>query len=313
MQLTRRSADPGPQRETSHGASLAVEGVTVTYPNGNTALHGASFKLGPGTICGLVGINGSGKSTLFKSIMGFVKPSAGGVTICGLPVREAQRSNLVAYVPQSEDVDWNFPVLVEDVVEMGRYGHMGFMRRAAARDREKVDRALERVGMSHLRRRQIGELSGGQKKRVFLARALAQEGELILLDEPFTGVDVKTETAIVELLRALKAQGHVMLVSTHNLGSVPDFCDEVVLLNRTVLAAGPTATTFTQANLERAFGGVLRHFRLSGGDLHDDDDARGVTVLTDDERPVVFYGAQKTSDQPLPRPDATTGAPEKAP
>jgi len=245
--------------------------------------------------------------------MGFVKPSAGAVSICGLPVREAQRRNLVAYVPQSEDVDWNFPVLVDDVVMMGRYGHMGFMRRASPRDRAKVDEALERVGMSHLRTRQIGELSGGQKKRVFLARALAQEGELILLDEPFTGVDVKTETAIVELLRTLKAQGHVMLVSTHNLGSVPDFCDEVVLLNRTVLAAGPTATTFTQANLERAFGGVLRHFRLSGGDLHDDDDTRSVTVLTDDERPVVFYGQQKASDQPLPRPDGVPGAgPEKA-
>jgi manganese/iron transport system ATP-binding protein len=314
MLMMRRSAGQAPGSALPREASLSVEGVTVTYPNGNSALFDASFRLGPGTICGLVGINGSGKSTLFKSIMGFVKPSAGAVTICGLPVREAQRRNLVAYVPQSEDVDWNFPVLVDDVVMMGRYGHMGFMRRASPRDRAKVDEALERVGMSHLRTRQIGELSGGQKKRVFLARALAQEGELILLDEPFTGVDVKTETAIVDLLRALKAQGHVMLVSTHNLGSVPDFCDEVVLLNRTVLAAGPTSTTFTQANLERAFGGVLRHFRLSGGDLHDDDDARSVTVLTDDERPVVFYGRQKASDQPLPRPEAPSGTgPEKAP
>jgi manganese/iron transport system ATP-binding protein len=309
-----RSAGLPAEGETPRAASLSVDGVTVTYPNGNTALHDARFHLGPGTICGLVGINGSGKSTLFKAIMGFVAPSAGAVTICGLPVRDAQRRNLVAYVPQSEDVDWNFPVLVEDVVMMGRYGRMGFMRRASAHDRHKVAEALERVGMSHLRHRQIGELSGGQKKRVFLARALAQEGELILLDEPFTGVDVKTETAIVELLRALKAQGHVMLVSTHNLGSVPDFCDEVVLLNRTVLAAGPTATTFTQANLERAFGGVLRHFRLAGGDLHDDDDTRSVTVLTDDERPVVFYGERKASDQPLPRPEAAGAtAPEKAP
>ncbi len=290
-------------------ASLSVDGVTVTYPNGNTALRDASFKLGPGTICGLVGINGSGKSTLFKAIMGFVQPSAGAVSICDLPAREAQKRNLVAYVPQSEDVDWNFPVLVEDVVLMGRYGRMGFLRRPSANDKRKVDDALERVGMTAFRKRQIGELSGGQKKRVFLARALAQEGELILLDEPFTGVDVKTETAIVELMRALKAQGHVMLVSTHNLGSVPDFCDEVVLLNRTVLAAGPTATTFTQANLERAFGGVLRHFRLSGNALHDDDDSRSVTVLTDDERPLVFYGDHKSSDQPVPR----TGAAEKKP
>ncbi len=290
-------------------ASLSVDGVTVTYPNGNTALRDASFKLGPGTICGLVGINGSGKSTLFKAIMGFVQPSAGAVSICGLPAREAQKRNLVAYVPQSEDVDWNFPVLVEDVVLMGRYGRMGFLRRPSTNDKHKVDEAMERVGMTAFRQRQIGELSGGQKKRVFLARALAQEGELILLDEPFTGVDVKTETAIVELMRALKAQGHVMLVSTHNLGSVPDFCDEVVLVNRTVLAAGPTATTFTQANLEHAFGGVLRHFRLSGDTLHDDDDSRSVTVLTDDERPLVFYGDHKSSDQPVPR----TGGAEKKP
>jgi manganese/iron transport system ATP-binding protein len=270
-----------------------VRDVTVTYPNGTTALVDASFELGPGTICGLVGINGSGKSTLFKAIMGFVAPRRGEVRICGLPAREAMRLAAVAYVPQSEDVDWNFPVLVEDVVMMGRYGRMGFLRIASAADRRKVEEALDRVGMTAFRTRQIGELSGGQKKRVFLARALAQEGKIILLDEPFTGVDVKTETVIVDLLRELRAAGHLMLVSTHNLGSVPDFCDQVVLVNRTVLAAGPTATTFTQTNLERAFGGVLRHFRLEGHELHQDDDRRTVTVLTDDERPVVFYGDRR--------------------
>ena len=291
--------------EAAHGslqASLSVRNVSVTYGNGKTALRDASFELGPGAICGLVGVNGSGKSTLFKSIMGFVTPSSGTVRISGLAAREAQKRNLVAYVPQSEDVDWNFPVLVEDVVLMGRYGHMGFLRMASANDRRKVDTALERVGMTAYRKRQIGELSGGQKKRVFLARALAQEGLVMLLDEPFTGVDVKTEAAIVDLMRELKAQGHLMLVSTHNLGSVPDFCDQVVLVLGTVLAAGPTASTFTQANLERAFGGVLRHFKLDGAALHDDDDRRSVTVLTDDERPVVFYGERKTSDQPIPRP-----------
>lgn len=291
--------------EAAHGgllASLSVQNVSVTYGNGKTALRDASFELGAGAICGLVGVNGSGKSTLFKSIMGFVTPSSGTVRISGLAAREAQKRNLVAYVPQSEDVDWNFPVLVEDVVLMGRYGHMGFLRMASANDRRKVDTALERVGMTAYRKRQIGELSGGQKKRVFLARALAQEGLVMLLDEPFTGVDVKTEAAIVDLMRELKAQGHLMLVSTHNLGSVPDFCDQVVLVLGTVLAAGPTASTFTQANLERAFGGVLRHFKLDGAALHDDDDRRSVTVLTDDERPVVFYGERKTSDQPIPRP-----------
>jgi manganese/iron transport system ATP-binding protein len=281
-------------------ASLLIRNLTVTYPSGVTALKDASFELGPGTICGLVGINGSGKSTLFKAIMGFAKPNRGEVRIAGLSVKDALKHGYVAYVPQSEDVDWDFPILVEDVVMMGRYGHMNFLRIASTLDKRKVDEALERVGMSHYRRHQIGELSGGQKKRVFLARALAQEAPVILLDEPFTGVDVQTETAIVELLRQLRASGHLMLVSTHNLGSVPDFCDHVVLLNREVLAAGPTATTFTQKNLELAFGGVLRRFRLEGGQLHDDDDRRRITVLTDDERPVVFYG-ERREDEPLRR------------
>ncbi len=306
---------PSEHPDVAHGglkAALSAQGVTVTYGNGKTALRDASFELGAGTICGLVGVNGSGKSTLFKSIMGFVTPSSGTVRIAGLSTREAQKRNIVSYVPQSEDVDWNFPVLVEDVVLMGRYGHMGFLRIASAGDRRKVDTALERVGMTAYRKRQIGELSGGQKKRVFLARALAQEGLVMLLDEPFTGVDVKTEAAIVDLMRELKAQGHLMLVSTHNLGSIPDFCDQVVLVLGTVLAAGPTATTFTQANLERAFGGVLRHFKLDGAALHDDDDQRSVTVLTDDERPVVFYGERKTSDQPIPRP-VSSGPQDKAP
>ena len=293
------------ERATATGAelvaSIRVRGVSVTYPNGTAALKDTSFELGPGSICGLVGVNGSGKSTLFKAIMGFVPPSSGEIRIAGLTPREAQKRNLVAYVPQSEDVDWNFPVLVEDVVMMGRYGRMGFLRRPSKLDRRKVDEALERVGMTTYRKRQIGELSGGQRKRVFLARALAQEGLIILLDEPFTGVDVKTEGAIIDLLGELKGQGHLMLVSTHNLGSVPDFCDQVVLVLRTVLAAGPTATTFTQANLERAFGGVLRHFHLEGQTLHQDDDRRGVTVLTDDERPVVFYGSRGERDEPLRR------------
>ena len=301
MRRAQGETGRGPAAEVQ--ASLDVAGVTVAYPNGTLALEGATFHLGPGTIAGLVGVNGAGKSTLFKAIMGFVAPSAGQVSIAGLPAREAQRRGLVAYVPQSEEVDWSFPVLVEDVVTMGRYGHMGFLRIASRTDRQKVDAALERVGMSAFRKRQIGELSGGQRKRVFLARALAQEGLVMLLDEPFTGVDVATEQAIVALMRDLRAEGHLMLVSTHNLGSVPDYCDEVVLVRRTVLAAGPTATTFTQANLEKAFGGVLRHFRIAGAALHDDDDRRSVTVLTDDERPVVFYGAEKTSDRPLPRAD----------
>jgi manganese/iron transport system ATP-binding protein len=269
---------------------IFAEGVTVTYRNGLTALTDASFQIPQGTITALVGVNGAGKSTLFKAIMGFVPVARGTIRLLGKPVRDALRQNLVAYVPQAEEVDWSFPVLVEDVVMMGRYGHMGFLRRPSATDRAKVDEALSRVGLSDLRHRQIGELSGGQKKRVFLARALAQEGRIILLDEPFTGVDVKTEEQIITLLRTLRDEGHVMLVSTHNLGSVPDFCDRTVLVKGTVLAYGPTETTFTRDNLEHAFGGVLRRFTLGGTDLHEDDDSREISILTDDERPFVQYG-----------------------
>ncbi|MDB5762997.1 MAG: yfeB [Herminiimonas sp.] len=252
-------------------ASISVQEVTVVYRNGHLALSEASFELGESSICGLVGVNGSGKSTLFKSIMGFVKPTCGAVQVCGMAVGEALKRNIVAYVPQSEEVDWNFPVSVQDVVMMGRYGHMNFLRMASREDHRKVDEALERVGLSALRERQIGELSGGQKKRVFLARALAQQGRVILLDEPFTGVDVKTEATIVDLMRALREQGHLMLVSTHNLEAVPDFCDQVVLLNRTVLAAGPTRHVFTKANLEQAFGGALRHFQPDESALPETD------------------------------------------
>ncbi|MEX4006125.1 manganese/iron ABC transporter ATP-binding protein [Mesorhizobium sediminum] len=280
---------------SASNAGLDVRNVTVTYRNGQAALVDAGFSIPRGTITALVGVNGSGKSTLFKAIMGFVPLAAGSVSIMGEPAGRALRRNVVAYVPQAEEVDWNFPILVEDVVMMGRYGHMNFLRMASANDRRMVDEALERVGMSGFRKRQIGELSGGQKKRVFLARALAQEGQVILLDEPFTGVDVTTEEAIIALLRSLRDEGRVMLVSTHNLGSVPEFCDRAVLLNRTVLAAGPTNEVFTRPNLEAAFGGVLRHFVLGGPVLHDDEDGRELTVLTDDERPFVLYGDKAQS------------------
>ncbi|PXW67676.1 ABC-type Mn2+/Zn2+ transport system ATPase subunit [Loktanella sp. PT4BL] len=268
---------------------IISQNVTVTYRNGHTALHNASFEIPTGTITALVGVNGAGKSTLFKAIMGFVPAARGEISVLGMPVQEALRRNIVAYVPQSEEVDWSFPVLVEDVVMMGRYGHMGFFRRPKAADHAAVSDALARVNMSDFRKRQIGELSGGQRKRVFLARALAQEGQVILLDEPFTGVDVQTEDAIVALLRDLRDEGRVILVSTHNLGSVPEFCDRTILVKQTVLAYGLTSDVFTHENLEIAFGGVLRHFVLGGSDLHDDDDSRQIRVITDDERPFVVY------------------------
>lgn len=267
--------------------TLEASGVAVTYPNGHTALRDATFRLEGDTICALVGVNGSGKSTLFKALMGFVTPTRGAVTINGKPVRAAQRQSWVAYVPQAEEVDWTFPVSVHDVVMMGRYGYMNFLRIPRAADRVAVEESLHRVGMWEFRDRQIGELSGGQKKRVFVARALAQRGRIILLDEPFTGVDVKTEEAIITLLRELRTEGRLILVSTHNLGSVPEFCDQVVLINRTVLAYGPTASVFTPDNLTRAFGGALRHFDLDRSTVNEHD-GRQVTVLTDDERPLVL-------------------------
>jgi manganese/iron transport system ATP-binding protein len=272
---------------------IIAKDVTVTYRNGHTALRDASFEIPTGTITALVGVNGAGKSTLFKAIMGFVPAAKGDISVLGMPVKEALQQNIVAYVPQSEEVDWSFPVLVEDVVMMGRYGYMGFLRRPSKMDRAAVTSALERVNMIDFRHRQIGELSGGQRKRVFLARALAQDGKVILLDEPFTGVDVQTEDAIIALLREMRDEGRVMLVSTHNLGSVPEFCDRTVLVKETVLAYGPTETTFTHDNLELAFGGVLRHFVLGGSDLHDDEDGRTIRVITDDERPFVVYSDEK--------------------
>ena len=272
---------------------ITANDVTVTYRNGHTALRNASFEIPTGTITALVGVNGAGKSTLFKAIMGFVPAAKGEITVLGMPVKDALRQNIVAYVPQSEEVDWSFPVLVEGVVMMGRYGHMEFLRRPSQLDHDVVTSSLERVNMIEFRHRQIGELSGGQRKRVFLARALAQEGKVVLLDEPFTGVDVQTEDAIIRLLREMRDEGRVMLVSTHNLGSVPEFCDRTVLVKETVLAYGLTETTFTHDNLELAFGGVLRHFVLGGADLHDDEDGRTIRVITDDERPFVVYSNEK--------------------
>ncbi len=278
-------------------SGIITSDLTVTYNNGTTALRNVSFEIPTGTITALVGVNGAGKSTLFKALMGFIPTVKGEISILGQSVKSALKENFIAYVPQAEEVDWSFPVLVQDVVMMGRYGHMGFFRKTRQQDILEVANALNRVGMTDFKDRQIGELSGGQRKRVFLARALAQKSKIILLDEPFTGVDVKTETAIIELLGEMRKEGKIMLVSTHNLGSVPEFCDRTILIKETVLAYGKTENTFTRQNLELAFGGVLRHFVLSGTDLHDDDDRREVRVISDDERPFVLYDSDKKSDE----------------
>ena len=278
-------------------SGIITSDLTVTYNNGTTALRNVSFEIPTGTITALVGVNGAGKSTLFKALMGFIPTVKGEISILGQSVKSALKENFIAYVPQAEEVDWSFPVLVQDVVMMGRYGHMGFFRKTRQQDILEVANALNRVGMTDFKDRQIGELSGGQRKRVFLARALAQKSKIILLDEPFTGVDVKTETAIIKLLGEMRKEGKIMLVSTHNLGSVPEFCDRTILIKETVLAYGKTEMTFTRQNLELAFGGVLRHFVLSGTDLHDDDDRREVRVISDDERPFVLYDSDTKSDK----------------
>ncbi|MCO8170785.1 manganese/iron ABC transporter ATP-binding protein [Pseudomonas sp. 21LCFQ02] len=283
-------ADPAPQHW-----GIEVTDVTVTYRNGHTALHDASFRIPAGTITALVGVNGAGKSTLFKALMGFVRLAKGEIRVMGLPVAQVLKRNMVAYVPQAEEVDWTFPVLVEDVVMMGRYGHMGMLRIPRKADRLAVEAALARVDMTRLAKRQIGELSGGQKKRVFLARALAQDSKVILLDEPFTGVDVKTEDQIITLLRELRDEGRVMLVSTHNLGSVPEFCDRTVLVKNTVLAYGLTEEVFVQDNLEQAFGGVLRHFMINPAV---GDPGHRVGIFTDDERPLVIRDGIATRREP---------------
>ena len=267
--------------------SLAVEHVSVTYPNGHQAIRDISFTLQGRTVCALVGVNGSGKSTLFNTIMGIIRPQSGSVRVNGLPVAQAMRQNGIAYVPQSENIDWHFPILVKDVVMLGRYGHMGMLRRPRAADREAVAAALERLGIADLAERQIGALSGGQKKRVFLARALAQQSRIILLDEPFTGVDAKTEFAVMELLKNLRDEGYLMLVSTHNLGAVPQYCNEVVLINRELIAHGDIHDIYTVDNLERAFGSVLKNIGL--GEV-----APQVSIVSADEPPAVFVDARSS-------------------
>ncbi len=288
---------------------LQMEKVSVAYSHKAMALEEIDLTLQGGSICALVGVNGAGKSTLFKALLGLVPLQSGHIRLNGLKVAVALKQNLLAYVPQSEEVDWNFPIRVEDVVLMGRYGHMGFWRQPRPKDHAAVQQALIKVGMQEFAKSPIGDLSGGQKKRVFLARALAQAAPIILLDEPFTGLDVGSEEAVILLLRQLRDEGHLLIVSTHNLGSVPDYCDEVILLRQRVIAAGPVRTVFTEPNLRAAFSGMLRHLHLEGTALHDDADPRGVTVLTDDERALVLYGA-RSEPEIMRQPNAAPKKPD---
>lgn len=235
------------------GTAIDVDAVTVHY-GPVLALDQATLRIERGRICGLVGMNGSGKSTLFKSIMGLVKPDAGSVTIAGDTPAVARRSGAVSYVPQSEDVDWQFPLSVQDVVMMGRYGHMGMSRRPRKADKLAVAEAMERVELNDFATRQIGQLSGGQKKRTFVARGIAQEATTLLLDEPFAGVDKRSEATICALLKELAAEGATILVSTHDLQALPELADEAVLLMRRVLLHGTPAVVLQPDNLALAFG-----------------------------------------------------------
>ncbi|WP_150308909.1 metal ABC transporter ATP-binding protein [Planctomonas psychrotolerans] len=232
---------------------LSVSGVTVRYGTVQ-ALRDVSLDLTAGRILGLLGVNGSGKSSLFGAIMGTVVVDAGRVRLFGGSSAAARKRNLVTYVPQSENVDWDFPLSVREVVLMGRYGMLGFTRRPRRIDRVAVADALDRVGLAELADRQIGELSGGQRKRVFLARGIAQGAGLLLLDEPFAGVDKASERTIVDLLRALRDEGCGILVSTHDLAGVPELCDEVLLLQNRVLFRGAPHEALTPERLSLAFG-----------------------------------------------------------
>ena len=236
--------------------ALAVHGLRVRY-GGNTALDGVDLSLEQGLVHGLIGMNGSGKSTLFKALMGLVKPTTGTVELYGGSSQAARRAGRVAYTPQNEAVDWTFPVSVREVVAMGRYGRVGSTRRLKPDDHRAIDAALERVELTDLATRQIGALSGGQRKRAFVARGLAQGADLLLLDEPFAGVDKRSEATITALLRGLAAEGRTILVSTHDLIAVPELCDRVALINRRIVAEGSVAETLRPEPLAKAFGGFV--------------------------------------------------------
>jgi manganese/zinc/iron transport system ATP- binding protein len=233
---------------------LAIRGLTVSYGE-KPAVFSVDATFAPGAMTAIVGPNGAGKSTLLKAALGVVRPLSGRVTCWGRPL--ARQRGRIAYVPQRASVDWDFPTRVLDVVLMGLYRELGLLRRVGPEQRARAVACLARVGMEGFAERQIGQLSGGQQQRVFLARALAQEADLYLLDEPLAGVDAATEKAIIAVLQALRAEGRTVVAVHHDLATVPDYFDRVFLINTTPVAEGPVAEAFTQANLQAAYGGRL--------------------------------------------------------
>jgi manganese/zinc/iron transport system ATP- binding protein len=239
--------------------ALELRHLTVSY-GAQPVLWDVDASFPAGAMSAIVGPNGSGKSTLLRAALGLVPADAGRSTVFGAPARQAMRR--VAYVPQREAVDWDFPITVREVVEMGRYPSAGWIRRLGGDDRTVVDEAIERVGMTAYARRQIGQLSGGQRQRVFVARALAQRADLLVLDEPFAGIDARTEAALLGLLADLRdREGRSIVMVHHDLGTVRDVVDWTLLLNVRAVAEGPVAATMTPENLRRAYG---------AGDIADD-------------------------------------------
>ena len=234
--------------------SIEVHDLTVSY-HAKPVLWDIDVEFPVGKLIGIVGPNGAGKSTLLRAILGLIRPASGWVKVAGEPLRRS--SARLGYVPQRESVDWDFPVNVLDVVLMGTYGRLGWVRRPGKREREHAHHCLEQVGIADLARRQISELSGGQQQRVFLARALAQDAEVYLMDEPFAGVDAATEAAIFGVLRELREKGKTVVVVHHDLQTVEEYFDHVLLLNLRLVAAGPIETTFTRENLLATYGGRL--------------------------------------------------------
>lgn len=233
---------------------LEVNHLTVAYQK-KPVLNAVSFQIPSGKLIGVLGPNGAGKSTLLKAVLGLIPKVEGDVSIFGRPYREMRKS--VGYVPQRESVDWDFPTNALDVVMMGRYGHLGWFRRPGSKEREIALECLSKVGMAEYAGRQISQLSGGQQQRVFLARALAQNANLYFMDEPFAGVDATTEKAIIQLLHELKEQGKTVLVVHHDLSTVQEYFDHVLLLNGELIAAGPTKEIFTPDHLQKTYGGRI--------------------------------------------------------
>ncbi len=233
---------------------LEVHDLCVTYHK-KPVIYGIDLRIPAGELIGIIGPNGAGKSTFIKTVMGIIKPTAGWVKVYGDSLKKS--ISRIAYVPQRGSVDWDFPVNVYDVVMMGRYGRLGLFKRPTREDERIVHEALDKVHMLEYAHRQISNLSGGQQQRVFLARALAQESDLYLMDEPFAGVDAATESAIIELLRELKSRGKTIIVVHHDLPTAKEYFDYLMLLNMRLLAFGKTQDVFTYDLLQKTYGGRL--------------------------------------------------------